>query len=143
MDFFKKFFKEKVGASFRKQLKNVLGFSPNNASLYKNHERIRHNYGASLQYKGIDAFWNYIDSGTAVKGVINQLNPNQFTLQSYYNGIKHLKLKERIPMLIKNIIFQKGENIVMPSEQFPSNYYSWKRLAEENNGEIKIVSPSS
>lgn len=35
MDFFKQFFKEKVGASFKKQLKNVLGFSPNNTSLYK------------------------------------------------------------------------------------------------------------
>lgn len=35
MDFFKQFFKEKVGASFKKQLKNVLGFSPNNISLYK------------------------------------------------------------------------------------------------------------
>ena len=35
MDFFKQFFKEKVGASFKKQLKNVLGFSPDNSSLYK------------------------------------------------------------------------------------------------------------
>jgi selenocysteine lyase/cysteine desulfurase len=43
----------------------------------------------------------------------------------------------------KNITFQKGENIVMPSEQFPSNYYSWKRLADENKGEIKIISPPS
>jgi hypothetical protein len=81
------------------------GFQPYNVSLYKNHERMRHDYGASLRHKGIDAFWNYIDSGTAVKGVINQLNPNQFTLQSYYNGIKNLAFKERIPMLIKNVIF--------------------------------------
>ncbi|HEX6168657.1 MAG TPA: ribonuclease III [Chitinophagaceae bacterium] len=35
MDFFKQFFKERVGASFKKQLKNVLGFSPDNISLYK------------------------------------------------------------------------------------------------------------
>ena len=35
MDFFKQFFKERAGASFKKQLKNVLGFSPDNISLYK------------------------------------------------------------------------------------------------------------
>lgn len=35
VDFFKKFFKEEKGASFKKQLKNVLGFTPDNISLYK------------------------------------------------------------------------------------------------------------
>jgi ribonuclease-3 len=35
VDFFKQFFKERAGASFKKQLKNVLGFSPDNISLYK------------------------------------------------------------------------------------------------------------
>lgn len=58
MDFFKKFFKEKVGASFRKQLKNVLGFSPNNASLYKTaltHRSVRENAAENnerLEYLG-------------------------------------------------------------------------------------------
>lgn len=35
MDFFKNLFKEEKGASFRKHLKNILGFSPGNLSLYK------------------------------------------------------------------------------------------------------------
>lgn len=35
MDFFKKFFKEEKGTSFKKQLKNVLGFSPGNLALYQ------------------------------------------------------------------------------------------------------------
>jgi ribonuclease III len=58
VDFFKKFFKEKVGASFRKQLKNVLGFSPNNASLYKTaltHRSVRENAAENnerLEYLG-------------------------------------------------------------------------------------------
>lgn len=81
------------------------GFQPYNVSLYKNFDRIRNHYGASLKNNRIDTFWNYIDSGTSVKGVINQLNPNQFTLHSYYKGIKHLKLKEQIPMFIKNVVF--------------------------------------
>lgn len=35
MDFFKQLFKEQSGSSFKKQLKNILGFSPGNISLYK------------------------------------------------------------------------------------------------------------
>jgi len=35
VDFFKHLFKEEKGASFRKHLKNILGFSPGNISLYK------------------------------------------------------------------------------------------------------------
>ena len=30
--------------------------------------------------KGVTNFWTYLDSGTAMKGAINQLNPNHFTL---------------------------------------------------------------
>ena len=58
MDFFKKFFKEKVGASFKKQLKNVLGFSPDNLSLYKTaltHRSVRENADENnerLEYLG-------------------------------------------------------------------------------------------
>ena len=58
MDFFKQFFKEKVGASFKKQLKNVLGFSPNNLSLYKTaltHRSVRENADENnerLEYLG-------------------------------------------------------------------------------------------
>ena len=35
MDFIKQFFKQQSGTSFRKQLKNILGFTPGNISLYK------------------------------------------------------------------------------------------------------------
>ena len=58
MDFFKQFFKERVGASFKKQLKNVLGFSPNNLSLYKTaltHRSVRENADENnerLEYLG-------------------------------------------------------------------------------------------
>lgn len=58
MDFFKNFFKENVGASFKKQLKNVLGFSPGNPSLYKaalTHRSIRENADENnerLEYLG-------------------------------------------------------------------------------------------
>jgi len=58
VDFFKKFFKEEKGASFKKQLKNVLGFGPNNLSLYKTaltHRSVRENADENnerLEYLG-------------------------------------------------------------------------------------------
>ena len=58
MDFFKQFFREEKGASFKKQLKNVLGFSPNNLSLYKTaltHRSVRENADENnerLEYLG-------------------------------------------------------------------------------------------
>jgi ribonuclease III len=35
VDFFKKFFTKQSGSSFKKELKNLLGFKPGNVSLYK------------------------------------------------------------------------------------------------------------
>lgn len=81
------------------------GFQPYNVSLYSTNDTLARNFGKILKKKNIDNIWNYIDSGTAAQGVINQLNANQFTLNSYYNGIKHLKVKHRVPLLIKNIVF--------------------------------------
>lgn len=58
MDFFKNFFKEEKGASFKKQLKNVLGFGPGNLSLYKaalTHRSVRENADENnerLEYLG-------------------------------------------------------------------------------------------
>lgn len=81
------------------------GYQPYNFSTYKNYQDIENDYGSHLKKRHIVNFWNYIDSGTAAKGVINQLNPNHFTLNSYYQGIRNFKFKDRVHMLIKNIIF--------------------------------------
>lgn len=58
VDFFKSFFKKEVGASFKKQLKNVLGFTPGSLSLYKTaltHRSVRENVDENnerLEYLG-------------------------------------------------------------------------------------------
>jgi ribonuclease III len=58
VDFLKTFFKEKIGASFKKQLKNVLGFNPGNPALYKaalTHRSVRENADENnerLEYLG-------------------------------------------------------------------------------------------
>lgn len=58
MDFFKQLFREETGTSFKKQLKNVLGFSPGNIALYKTaltHRSVRENADENnerLEYLG-------------------------------------------------------------------------------------------
>jgi selenocysteine lyase/cysteine desulfurase len=41
--------------------------------------------------------------------------------------------------VVKNAKVKPGQNIVMAGEVFPSNYYAWKRLADENGAEIRLV----
>lgn len=58
MDFFSKLFKKHSNASFRKELKNILGFNPQNISLYKTaltHRSVRENIDENnerLEYLG-------------------------------------------------------------------------------------------
>jgi selenocysteine lyase/cysteine desulfurase len=44
-----------------------------------------------------------------------------------------------IAIAAKNIPFASGQNIVVLKDQFPSNIYSWTRLAHEKQGFIKTV----
>ena len=40
----------------------------------------------------------------------------------------------------KNVKLKPGQKIIVVGEQFPSNYYVWKRLADEYDGEVIIIS---
>ncbi len=44
-------------------------------------------------------------------------------------------------IVAKNVQIKSGEHIVVASEQFPSNYYVWAKLAEENHAEVKAIAP--
>lgn len=48
-----------------------------------------------------------------------------------------------IATVTKNIEFGDQKKIVMCEEQFPSNYYSWKKLADEKGLTIEMVKASS
>ena len=39
----------------------------------------------------------------------------------------------------RNLKLQAGDNIVLVEEQFPSNVYTWQRLAEEKSVELRMV----
>lgn len=44
-----------------------------------------------------------------------------------------------IATVVKNVQISAGENIVVAGEQFPSNYYPWKKLCDEHHAHIKAV----
>ncbi len=44
-----------------------------------------------------------------------------------------------IALAAKNIPLREGQNILVLEDQFPSNIYSWNRLAQENRGQMRIV----
>lgn len=44
-----------------------------------------------------------------------------------------------IAIAAKNIPFEKGDEIIVLQEQFPSNYYSWKQLEQEKGVIVKTI----
>jgi len=43
----------------------------------------------------------------------------------------------------KNTPLQKGDEILLVEEQFPSNYYVWQEVAQQNGATIKMIPPPS
>ncbi len=86
------------------------GFQPYNFSLIKKNRIPEAYYEKQLADKGISVLWNYVDCGTATTGIINQLNPNQFTLATFLAGIQEFSLKTKLVMLFKNVIFHYDNN---------------------------------
>lgn len=95
---------------FTPPLKNVKvwidhGFQPYNFSLLKKSNLTELDFEEVLSERNINTLWNYIDSGTATNGVINQFNTEHFTLSSFLKGNKDLGLIKKTQLIIKNIIF--------------------------------------
>jgi len=95
------------------------------------------------------------------KGIQLKSLPFEITDTNFFKD--HLTLKQRFSTLIEaddyeytaiipsvsygianaahNIDFKEGDEIVVLQEQFPSNIYSWKSIADEKNLVIKTVNP--
>lgn len=48
-----------------------------------------------------------------------------------------------IATIAQNLAIQPGEQIIVADEQFPSNYYTWERLARENLADMITINPAS
>ena len=100
------------------------GYQPYNLSTYQKNEYSSDFFSDTICNKKITTFWNYLDSGTATTGVINQLNTSDFTLKSFYNGVKNKPFKKRVSLLIKNTIvhFYANETIIKKYASLASSF---------------------
>jgi hypothetical protein len=117
------------------------GYQPYNFSLYQNSSINEKLFSNTLKQKDISILWNYIDSGTSTNGVLNQLNTNDFTLASFYKGIKSLPIKDRMGILIKNIMFHyyADEKLILKYKATASHF---KELVVQKNLKVffKLIS---
>lgn len=94
-----------------------------------------------------------------IQGMLKKRNPSTVSAEDFFTD--GVKLREAFSQLINgkepdrcavipsvsygiatvvnNIPLNSQQNIVMLNEQFPSNYYCWKRLADKTGAELRIV----
>ncbi len=53
----------------------------------------------------------------------------------------HPAVSYGVAVVARNIQVRKGQNLVLLHEQFPGNVYSWRRLAQESEAELRTVMP--
>ncbi|MEQ9091391.1 MAG: aminotransferase class V-fold PLP-dependent enzyme [Balneola sp.] len=96
-----------------------------------------------------------------IKGIKNKRQPNLISGQDFFTESN--ELRNRFAQLInckesencviipsvsygmanvaRNLKLQKGDNIIVVGEQFPSNVYPWMEVALKAEAEIKTISP--
>ena len=94
-----------------------------------------------------------------IDAVIQKSHPYTIVTDSYFEPVKELKklfaklidvedynriatipsASYGLATVANNISLQKGDEIVLLEEQFPSNYYVWEKLAAKFQAKIKIV----
>jgi len=123
------------------------GYQPYNLSLYQKEGLDARKFAENLKGKKIDILWNYIDSGTATSGVLNQLNAENFTLEAFSKGIKTKSFKKRMSLLIKNSIvhFYSDEKLIKKYAQLASSFKKVKQTKSVGalfsfNGKVVNVS---
>ena len=100
---------------------------------------------------------NVIEVGQAE--VLRKARPYEITIEQFFQPVEDLKKAfaqlinaadfNRIALTpstsygianaANNTPIQKGDQLILLGEQFPSNYYSWKRVAQEKGATIKII----
>ncbi len=96
-----------------------------------------------------------------VEGIKKKRNPFLISPEDFFTDTEKLRAefsklinisdKKRIALVpsvsygmanvIHNVKIEKGQNVIVAAEQFPSNYYPWHKLCTENGGELKTISP--
>ncbi|HMQ46356.1 MAG TPA: aminotransferase class V-fold PLP-dependent enzyme [Saprospiraceae bacterium] len=81
---------------------------------------------------GIDDFFQSIQElKAAFAQLVNIADPNRVAIiPSVSYGIANAA---------RNIQLSKGQKIILVEEQFPSNYYTWEKLARQNDAVLQVI----
>jgi len=127
------------------------GYQPYNLSLYAHQGKSDAWMGQQLSHKNITNLWNYVDCGTATKGVLNQLNPQHFTLKAYHKGNRTLGGVTRLSLLLKAILFHyyAQESLIRQYKSLASQFKAvvfrrqWRQFPEFVKKMIHVTGPLS
>ena len=98
-----------------------------------------------------------------IEGILMKRDPSKFQVEHFFEPQIHLKTKfsqligsnepERIAIIpsvsyglanvTNNLKAKAGQKIIIAGEQFPSNYYPWKKVADEKDLILSIITPSA
>jgi selenocysteine lyase/cysteine desulfurase len=97
-----------------------------------------------------------IEAGTA--GLARKAHPWEITPDKFFSGAEEFRAVASqflscspdsiaivpsasygISTAARNLPLKRGRSVLVLAEQFPSHYYPWQRLAEENGASLKIV----
>lgn len=127
--------------NFKAPLSNIItwidhGFQPYNFSLFKNKKINEDVYEANLISKNIKILWNYVDSGKATVGVINQLNMQHFTLSNFLKGNRKASFLMQLQLIIKIIIFHfyAEQELILKYKSIAGNFK--KVVYQKDKGKI-------
>lgn len=96
-----------------------------------------------------------------MKGLLMKTNPQNIGVEDFFQTLELLKLNfskligladdQRIAyhpsasygfaIVAQNLPVKKGGKIIMPTSQFPSNYYAFDHFARKNNINIELIKP--
>jgi selenocysteine lyase/cysteine desulfurase len=96
-----------------------------------------------------------------VDGIKKKRNPFLISPEDFFTDTEKLRAefsklinisdKKRIALVpsvsygmanvIHNVKIERGQNVIVAAEQFPSNYYPWHKLCTENGANLKTISP--
>jgi selenocysteine lyase/cysteine desulfurase len=82
-----------------------------------------------------DAFWGTDRLRELFAKLIGAAEPERVAIQP---GVSY-----GVATAARNVHVDRGQNIVVTSDQFPGNYYAWRRLAREKGAFLRAAGPAN
>lgn len=100
------------------------GYQPYNFTL-KDTNQVE-NWSSNLESKKIRNLWTYLDSGMTAKGIINQLNPEHFSMNRVVKSFQLSKPIRFLPFFFRSLFFYHNtdQDLLSDFKQFTSHLKS-------------------